>query len=366
MPADVRKTDLLKKLGTKVAAAHKTHAADETKYGMVDLPPGIKAGIARLAMAKLDEYDEDKKTGARKGDVYVIFRGIGISPEEHGGVRVKGQGVMLSIPLCDTVKEKDGQKVTTTFDEHWADFLNELRKFGIDTTKIPPEKAHELIPGVLLSLQNSKPLYRFSTRGWTPPPRPSDPKPKEMVFVQFDGVISAEEAEVATAANATSGFAAPQGQGGGGDSGDSGSESESGSDDFDLEAVAAKAEAADMSAIELLKDEARKNELTEDHIEKSTSWASQGLGTSLQEMIEAKSRGEDVPVPEEGGESPADEPPPWEPKVGMTCNYSVKAGGKVDQVKVDKIDADKKTADLTNIASKKKVLKVPLAKLSAA
>lgn len=357
MPADVRKTNLLNKMAGRVAKAHEQHKNDETKFGMQDLPSGIKGGLARLVMAKIDEYDEDKKQGQKKGDLYAVFRGIVLSPDTHGGVRTKGQGAMVSIPLCDTKKMKDGQEVVIPFEENWGKFLNELRKFGIDTARMP----HTAVDGVLLALQNQKPVFRFSTRGWVPPATTKDPNPKEMVFTDFDGIVSAEEEATVGHSAPDAGFAAPLNTVDSNDAPAANEPEQPADEDFDLAAEAEKAEQGDMSAIELMKDKARAVGLTEEEIDNSTSWMTQGEGTSLQELIEAKSS--------EGGEASEPEPEPepvWEPKVGGVCNYTIKAGGKVHQVKVEKISIKDKTADLVNLADKKKILKVPFSKLSAA
>lgn len=355
MPAEVRKTNLLNKMASRVAKAHEQHKNDETKYGIVDLPSGIKGGYARLQTAKMDQYKE----GKLKDEPYVLFRGVAISPEVHAEVRVKGQGVMLMIPLCDTKKMKDGQEVTIPFEQHWGDFLNELRKFGIDTAKMP----HTAVDGVLLALQNQKPVYRFSTRGWMPPATARDPNPKEMVFTQFDGIVSAEEEASVGQAAPDAGFAAPLNTVDSNDQPDgvgSTVAEQPADDDFDLAAEAEKAEQGDMSSIELMKDKARELGLSEEDIDNSSSWASQGEGTSLQELIEAKMSSEESSEPEPEPE------PVWEPKIGGVCNYTIKAGGKVHQVKIDKIDKKAQTADVTNLGDKKKIAKVPLAKLSAA
>lgn len=355
MPAEVRKTNLLNKMQARVAKAHEQHKNDETKFGIVDLPPGIKGGYARLQTAKMDEY----KDGKLKGEPYALFRGVAISPEVHDNVRVKGQGVMVMIPLCDTKKTKDGVEETVPFEQHWGDFLNELRKFGIDTSRMP----HTAVDGVLLALQNQKPVYRFSTRGWTPKPTARDPNPKEMVFTQFDGIVSAEEEASVGQSAPDSGFAAPlntvDNNDPSDDSGSTGTEQPA-DDDFDLATEAEKAEQGDMSSIELMKDKAREVGLTEEDIDNSSSWASQGEGTSLQELIETKMSGDQSSEPEPEPE------PTWEPKVGGVCNYTIKAGGKVHQVKIDKIDKKAQTADVTNLGDKKKIAKVPFAKLSAA
>lgn len=352
MVADVRKTNQLAKLGARVAKAHEAHKNDETKYGIVDLPAGIKRGRAKLATCKFAEYKE----GKNKGELYAMFRSIAETPEIHDGTRVRGQGVMQMIPLCDTVKTKDGKEVTTTFEEHWAELLNELRKFGLNTAAMPN---HNVVEAAMLSLENSHPQHWYSTRGWTPPKTQKDPNPKEMVFVQFDGVLTSEELASEPAPSPSSGFAEPEGGGGGDDAG-SGSDTASGGEDFDLADIAQNAETGDMSAIDLMKDAARKVGITEDEIDNSSSWVSQGEGTSLYEMIVAKqSEGE--------GQTGEPEAPAWEPKVGATCTYTVKAGGKQKQVKIEKIDKKAETADLLDLADKKtKIAKVPFAKLSAA
>lgn len=353
MPADVRKTNLLNKLGNRVQKAHELHKNDETKYGMVDLPAGITGGIARLAVAKIDEYKE----GKNKGELYAMFRGIAITPETHNDVRVKGQGVMMMVPLCETTRNtKDGPK-TISFDDNWGVFLNELRKLGINTQNMP----HTAVDAVLLGLEKSKPLFRFSTRGWTPPPSQREPNPKEMVFVQYDGALSPEDSAAfeGQAAAPEAGFAPKTGGDGEGDN-ENGVQTAPADDDFDLATIASQAEQGDMSAVELIKDKARELGITENEIDESSSWMTQGEGTSLQELIEAKMSGETA------SESEPEPEPEWEPKVGGVCNYRIKAGGKAIQVKVDKIDAKSGTATLTNLADKKKIEKVPLAKLSAA
>lgn len=374
MAAEVRKTNLLSKMvGSKLATAHKAHAADETKYGIVELPAGINGGICRLATAKLDEYKE----GKNKGEPYAMFRAIAISPEVHADRPVKGQGVMFMFPLCETRKNKNGTEVVISFDENYANFLNELRKWGIDTAAIPAgADTATAIDRVMLALQQAKPLGRFSTRGWTPPPTKQDPTPKEMVFTQFDGVMSPEEAEQTTASQtsvAGSGFD-DNSNGGSDDTGTtSGGEDEGGSDGgsggIDLATLAEEAQNGDMAAIEQMKDKARAYGINERVIEEAPAWQTGAEecpeGESLQELIEAA-----MNTSVDGGPAPSDpepEPEPtWEPKVKGTCNYQMKAGGKKIQVRVDAIDKKNGFATLTNLADKKKIEKVPLGKLSAA
>ena len=68
-------------LAGKIAKALKAHAQDETEYrqGYMDLPPGIKNGIAQLIDGRFGEY----KTGDNAGESFVYLAGSVVEPHEH-------------------------------------------------------------------------------------------------------------------------------------------------------------------------------------------------------------------------------------------------------------------------------------------
>lgn len=193
MPAQTGKTGLLAKLGAKAHQAHEANKRNEVTFDRVDLPPGIKAGLAQLVMAKWDEYKE----GGLKGEPYVMLRGIAITPERFphttknadGSVTtvmvpVKGQGVLLMCPLCD--EPAKGKREARSFEQNWGDMLNELGKM-LNVKNMEDTNADDIEP-ILAMLQESKPHFLYSTRGYTPSVSKERPNPTEMVFTQFDGV----------------------------------------------------------------------------------------------------------------------------------------------------------------------------------
>ena len=178
---------LAKILGDAGRKAHEAHKNDETQFGMISLPAGISGGVAQLTKAYWARYKEGTKLA---GKPYVRLEFRAVLPREHGGVPVAGQIVSQMISLCDTpdrqIKVSDKVSRPRTFKDNYADFLNELRKLGVDTSRT----TFETIESTLVALQsmNPKPYTRFSTRGWTPPKTPQNQNPKEMVFTQLDGL----------------------------------------------------------------------------------------------------------------------------------------------------------------------------------
>ncbi len=355
MTAKVTTTNLLGKLGQRLAKAHEQHKGDETKLGFQDLPAGIKRAITKLVSAELGVF----KTGDDAGQPFALLAGIIEQPEMFEGQKLRGQRATKTFPLCDQPKKMKNAETYDngpigkwghhigSFDENYADFLNEMRKMGIDTANAPLGNEAG-IRSVLATMLTSKPPIYFlvSTEGWE-----NKTTKKKGVSVYFNGTI----AHTPTEAGA-SGFT------GGDDVGsDSGTGDDKGvpeGDGLSLEDVANEAESGDMAAIDNIKDRARAAGLTEDEIENSTSWASKGDGTSLQELIEAKGDG--------GSGSTETEAEAFVPKVGMICNYQIKNGGKVHQVKIEKISKDG-TCELLNVTDKKtRYLAAPLTKLSAA
>src|SRR5438876_953644 len=141
MPVQKTKSGLLAKLGTKIDAVAKRHAADATDYGRMGLPPGIIRGVARLIEAKFDIY----KTGANMGEYYFRAAGVMVEPRSvmvgENEVPVAGSQTSIMIPCCDT-KTQAGK--VTTAQEHITgengcktNVMNEMRKLGFEFSSEP-------------------------------------------------------------------------------------------------------------------------------------------------------------------------------------------------------------------------------------
>lgn len=153
MAKQVVKSGLAAKYGSKLDTAVKTHAEDETTYGQMDLPGGIKGGIAQLTKCYFDQY----KTGDYKGEYYFRAQGIVIEPKSHEGLPIAGLMTSYMEPVCDTINKT--KKETTTQEEHIDRILNEMRKLGAETKGASGSDLESLAAG----LEQSKPYFRFET-----------------------------------------------------------------------------------------------------------------------------------------------------------------------------------------------------------
>jgi len=163
----------LKKKG--ISKVHDAHKDDPLALGPINLPAGINNGVAKLIVAEIKEHED----GNNKGEPFASFQGVVRFPDSHNGVQIKNQRATLFIPLYDTPGRKKA-----TFEDHYADFLNELRKFGIETAELEADDLEE----TLSTLVEEEPYFNFTTRGWTPPKTKEDPNPEEMVFTEFRGI----------------------------------------------------------------------------------------------------------------------------------------------------------------------------------
>lgn len=156
MPPVVKQSGLMAKYGAKLDAAVKAHSSDETNYGRIDLPPGIKGGVAQLVECKFDQY----KSGDQQGEWYFRAAGVVLEPKEveYKGqvVPVAGQHTSIMIAVCDTTTQ--GGKVTTV-EQHVAQILNEMRKLGAETAGAGAAD----MEGIAASLKDAQPFFRFST-----------------------------------------------------------------------------------------------------------------------------------------------------------------------------------------------------------
>lgn len=153
MPVQAGKSGLAAKLGKKLVEAHEAHKADETRFGNQNLPEGIEGGIAEVAMCKFDVYKE----GDNKGQYYFMASAIVQEPPQIGGIPIRGLRTQIGPePICDTPNSTGKRK---TLADHWAWVLNELRKLGLATKDLAPDK----VEVAAAALEKAKVHTRFRT-----------------------------------------------------------------------------------------------------------------------------------------------------------------------------------------------------------
>lgn len=179
MPPAVTTGSLLTKYNTMDAMVAK-HAGDDTNYGIIQLPPGINNGVAKLTTGcKFGTF----QTGKNQGETFARFEATVVRPltvmTKDGEVKVQGQYTSLMFPLCQT--ENQAGKVTTQ-EENVARFMNELRKLGVDTSGF---KSRKDLEAAMAALGQVRPYVRFSTSASAVTPANPDPR----VWENWHGII---------------------------------------------------------------------------------------------------------------------------------------------------------------------------------
>lgn len=205
MPVQQEMSGFAKRLGGgRVAQAHAEHMAAPVDTGNRRLPPGIRDGVARLSAMYTKEQTEDGSRTPR-GQVFFRASAIVVKPTEHAGEKVFGLVTQVVIPLCDVPAK--GQRKAQSFSENWYEFQNLFKLVGI----YPPDgqggrplydqqsdPTGQLVEAYYFAAMKAltdpvrvktNPVYvSFSTRGWTPPATPLQPKPEEMIFETWHGL----------------------------------------------------------------------------------------------------------------------------------------------------------------------------------
>lgn len=161
MPPVQKKSSFVGKYAQELRKAHDAHKSDETEYsGFSSLPGGIENGIAQLVECEIFQVKEGKKM---QGEY--CFRAVGIvqKPVEFEGIPIKGMRTTIMEMLCNTPDSGGDRK---TFADHWAYFLNELRKLGLDTSTMDVS-SDDAITASLDMLVGVGPYFWYRT--WQPP-----------------------------------------------------------------------------------------------------------------------------------------------------------------------------------------------------
>lgn len=350
MPVQKGKSAFAAKLGAKASEAIRKHAGDETTYGVTRLPGGINNGKAKLTKLYFDTY----KNGNNVGEYYLRGEGAVVEPKSvatsDGVVPVYGKTTSMMRPVCET---KNGKGEVTSFEENMAAVLNELRKLGADTSGVTDPAELEQIAADLVE---AGPYFSFSTRE----SQPTKDYPTPRVWEQWDGVKGLEE------------YAPPDDDEGFRDASASPRPAANGKPPGKTPAVATSASSAGDDDEMIYRDD---EDL--DSLAKRADGGDEEAQLKLTEMAEAQGLADQAGAAPDyaavadllrGGGQDAAEPAPeaegdWEPAKGEIYAYrpDVKGpGGKVTkakkaiEVEVTAVDKKGRTADLVDVADKKR------------
>jgi hypothetical protein len=192
MPAVKSANPLDEKLAKRglstVTAANKNNEVD---YGFGgDLPPGINGGVAKLSEIKTGEY----KNGDKKGEPFVRFAGVVVSPQEFEGQRIEGNQASIMIPLCDDPPNaRRGNKPGKTFADRIAQLLNEFKKLGAEAlvAALPPNCKFSDYMAIADALVKAGPHFKFRTYAIKDKPTPQNPNPEPgQTQTEFKGICN--------------------------------------------------------------------------------------------------------------------------------------------------------------------------------
>ncbi len=325
----------------------KKHAKDETNHGMPGpLPPGINA-VAQLKAINFDVLPADtkmKKAGGKSaaGELRCTFQAVIMEPEfhSHNGVdeKIGGRQVWLFFPMYDTdYKNKEGKTVVVPALDYITGergIMNEMRKLGGDDYTESVEGVGDLV-GLAKGLVDAGVCFKFTTTFKAGRPKQGGGNYPDGVWENWNGTrgmpkdyaapdASADAVDDTTAADDTPDDDTPA------------------EEEDDLDALLAKAADNDADAVEKIKAIAEPLGMTGDDIENAPDW------DTVKEWIEAGG------MPKEAEENP--------PTKGMTVKYvAIKDGKKLKAQTCDvtAVNAQKKTCDLKNLATKALIKGVP-------
>lgn len=329
--AKERKNVDLSKYGAEAEKALAQHAKDPVQYGIINLPPGINNGIAKLEECYFAEYEKDSQAmGTKKGDVYIRMSAVIVEPEYVGQVKVAGLRTSVNMPYCPT-KSK-------TLAENVAKIQNELKKIVPDADVSTSAK----VKAVAAALEKAGPYILFSTsvRPGQVNPQTGEKSP-DGVWENWHGTRGLE--------NYT------PGKPGGGMTDSTDAVSAEAEAAADAEAAAATNDVSELLAAAEGGNSDAQDKLKE--IAKGRGWGDAELDDALNWSDVAAMAGRDkeadgprlAETPDEGSRSA----PSYEPKEGDTVNYAPpgkKAGTKLKPVecKVVKVGSKNKTVSLVS------------------
>lgn len=137
-PVKAVTSSLAGKYGAKLDAAVQQHAADDTTYGVIRLPPGITNGVAQVGKCYFKEFENNTRQkradgSSAAGDYFFYIEATVHAPEavlvDGSMFPVKGLYTSKVEPICDT---KDSRNNVITQEMHIAEVLNIMRQCAGD------------------------------------------------------------------------------------------------------------------------------------------------------------------------------------------------------------------------------------------
>lgn len=186
-----------KRLGGQVAKANAEFKDKPVDTGNMRLPPGIKQGegFGKVQAATFSEYQDDKNGPGTKGQVFFRIAAVAVSPQEKDGAKVAGIQFSKIFPIC--AMPASGARKATTLSENWDKFQNFMKTMGVPapdySEKTDPTgqktEAYYFAAAKSLTDPNRPVFVSFSTRAWTPPARPNEPKPEPITLENWHGKV---------------------------------------------------------------------------------------------------------------------------------------------------------------------------------
>ena len=339
MPAVSGKSQFFAKHGNRLSQSVKAHRADPTEYGPMRLPPGISNGIAKLVECTFGTVASGKQNA---GETYWRAAGVVIEPKtvivDGQEIPIQGQQTSIMEMLCDT-RTQAGK--ATSFDEHLANYLNELRKLGGEDFTAGAETEDDL-KHLNEALKEAGPYFRFSTSAG----QATKEFPNPRIWENWHGTKGLEEYEPPedSGVDDQTGPADPRRYDAPpSDNGPPAADLEFG----DLDSLAERAENKDKAAIAELKELAEKAGVDEGAVDEAEDWA------AVAKLVKDAAR---------GGEGPSTEPKPYVPKKKDVVLYRPLGKDKKPvkhavECQVEAVDKKSETATLKNLEDRGTVYK---------
>ncbi len=192
MPAVKGKSSLFAKIGDKGKKAIQQTAHEAVSYGRVDLPGGIKSGVALVTKCYFKQYEN----GDDKGEWYLRAEAVVVEPKEvkteQGTMKVEGLTTSVMLPLCAT-----GGTKPRDLEENVARVMNELKKLGADPDEIEAVESDEDLFAIAKAIEEAGVYTKFNTSTG----KATKDYPNPRTWENWNGVIldydpaSAEEVE---------------------------------------------------------------------------------------------------------------------------------------------------------------------------
>ncbi len=368
MPAEKSKSDLIKKLGSRLDKAVRSHANDTTEYGIIQLPPGITNGIAQVKECTFGEFKEGT---ANAGQPYFRASAVVVEPQTvmYRGQEVKVAGLQTSImiPMCDTVSQAGKE---TPLEDNIKRIMNELRKLAGEEYTKGCSGGVEML-SLAEGIESAQPYTYFSTT-LAKKKNPADPdriwenwhgskglesyepgEPAGAMAAQDDLEAVDDDEPVASAKAPTKKAPSANGK--------TKAPVQEEFDEFqDLDSLVERADADDEAAIKALTDQAKKAGISKKVINDS-SYADLAKLIAGESVDEEETTEEEEVVEDEPQESTG-------PQVGEVFSYrpvdkATKKPGKATEVEIIEIDEESQTCRVKILADGKILKGVPLGKL---